>query len=146
MADITITVKGLTGRQIDITLDDGTQLDAVPALIRAEEEESASLTDAMYGDIFLSTNSTINITNNGTDTLATLNFGTGTFLICKAAEGATLEARQIQKLEIASAKREFLGKADFTYDRTELPTRYVGNNVVDNANPDGLLLSRPWAD
>jgi hypothetical protein len=49
-------------------------------------------------------------------------------------------------LEIASAKREFLGKADFTYDRTELPTRYVGNDVVDNANPDGLLLSRPWAD
>ena len=44
MANITITVKGLTGRQIDITLDDGTRLDAVPALIRAQEEESASLT------------------------------------------------------------------------------------------------------
>ena len=86
MADITITVKGLTGRQIDITLDDGTQLDAVPALIRAEEEESASLTDAMYGDIFLSTNSTINITNNGTDTLATLNFAASTFVfsVCAA--------------------------------------------------------------
>ena len=53
MANITITVKGLTGRQIDITLDDGTQLDAVPALIRAQEEESASLTDAMYGNSWL---------------------------------------------------------------------------------------------
>ena len=145
MANITITVKGLTGRQIDITLDDGTRLDAVPALIRAQEEESASLTDAMYGDIFLSTNSVINITNNGTSTLATLGFGTGTFLICKAAVGGTLEARQIQKLEIASAKREFLG-APSTYDRTELPTRYVGNNVVDNTNSGGLLLGRPWAE
>ena len=145
MANITITVKGLTGRQIGITLDDGTQLDAVPALIRAQEEESASLTDAMYGDIFLSTNPVINITNDGTSTLATLGFGTGTFLICKAAVGATLEARQIQKLEIASAKKEFLG-APSTYDRTELPTRYVGNNVVDNPNSGGLLLGRPWAE
>jgi len=146
MANITITVKGLTGRQIDITLSDATQLDGIPALIRAQEEESASLTDAMYGDVFLNTNPNINITNNGSDTLATLGFGTGTFLICKAAEGATLEARQLQKLEIASAKREFLGKSDFTYDITELPTKYVGDNVVDNPNPDGLLLGRPWAD
>ena len=145
MANITITVKGLTGRQIPITLDDGLQLDDVPALIRAQEEESASLTDAMYGDIFLNTNPLINITNNGTDTLATLGFGTGTFLICKAKADGTLEARQIQKLEIASAKREFLGDPA-TYDRTELPTRYVGNNVVDNANSGGFLLGRPWAE
>ena len=94
MANITITVKGLTGRQIPITLDDGLQLDDVPALIRAQEEESASLTDAMYGDIFLNTNPLINITNNGTDTLATLGFGTGTFLICKAKADGTLEARK----------------------------------------------------
>lgn len=30
------------------------------------------------------------------------------------------------------------------YDLTELPTQYVGNNVVNNINEDGLKLGRPW--
>jgi hypothetical protein len=145
MADITITVKGLTGRQIDITLSDATQLDGIPALIRAQEEESASLTDGMYGEVSLDTNPDINLANNGTDTLATLGFGGGEFLICHPAEGATREDRQVQKLEIAAAKREFLAKADYTYDLTQLPTKYSGDTVVDNPNSGGLLEGRPWA-
>ena len=145
MNNITNTLKGLTGRQIAITLDDGLQLDDVPALIRAQEEESAAMTDAMYGEISLRDNPSINLTNNGTDTLVSLGFGGGEFLICKPLEGATLEDRQVQKLIIASAKREFLGKAVYTYDLSELPTKYSGNAVVDNSNVGGLKLGRPWA-
>ena len=145
MANITITLKGLTGRQIAITLNDGLQLDDVPALIRAQEEESAAMTDAMYGEISLRDNPSINLTNNGTDTLVSLGFSGGEFLICKPLGGATLEDRQVQKLIIASAKREFLGKSVYTYDLSELPTKYSGNAVVDNSNVGGLKLGRPWA-
>ena len=31
-----------------------------------------------------------------------------------------------------------------TYDITQLPTQYDGNNIVDNANTGGLLQGRPW--
>ena len=32
------------------------------------------------------------------------------------------------------------------YDITELPTQYSDNTVVDNENPDGLILGRPWIE
>ena len=50
----------------------------------------------------------------------------------------TKEQRQIAKLELAAAKR---GQS---YDRDLLPTKYVGNDVVNNPNPGGLQPQRPW--
>jgi hypothetical protein len=35
-------------------------------------------------------------------------------------------------------------RARNTYDITELPTQYSGNNIVDNPNTGGLLPARPW--
>ena len=31
-----------------------------------------------------------------------------------------------------------------TYDITELPTKYSGNTLIDNPNPDGLIPGHPW--
>lgn len=77
---------------------------------------------------------------------------------------STKESRQKAKLEIAQAKRQgktvandgsITGNIDTTkpyyrsnniYDIAELPTQYSGDNVIDNPNPDGLLLGRPWID
>lgn len=74
----------------------------------------------------------------------------------------TKEDRQLAKLAIAKAKREgkivaddgtVSGSTDSTkpyfrnrndYDITQLPTQYDGNNVLDNPNPGGLILGRPW--
>jgi hypothetical protein len=50
----------------------------------------------------------------------------------------TKEARQIAKLDLAAAKR---GES---YDRDLLPTKYVGNDVVNNTNLGGLQPQRPW--
>jgi hypothetical protein len=50
----------------------------------------------------------------------------------------TKEERQIAKLELAAAKRSE------SYDRDLLPTKYDGNNVIDNPNPGGLQPHRPW--
>jgi len=74
----------------------------------------------------------------------------------------TKEAKQKAKLNIAQAKRQgktvavdgtISGAIDpsknyyrtnNTYDITELPTQYNGNNITDNPNIDGLVPARPW--
>lgn len=50
----------------------------------------------------------------------------------------TKEARQIAKLDLAAAKR---GES---YNRDLLPTKYVGDTVVNTPNPGGLQPHRPW--
>lgn len=66
---------------------------------------------------------------------------------------ATKEARQAAKLELAQANRQANGdtsavayRKNNEYDITALPTQYVGNNIYNNPNPDGLLLGRPWVN
>lgn len=74
----------------------------------------------------------------------------------------TKEERQVAKLDIAQAKRQgkvvatdgtVTGNVDPTkpyyrennvYDITELPTQYIGNEIIDNPNVDGLQQARPW--
>jgi len=50
----------------------------------------------------------------------------------------TKELRQIAKLDLAAAKR---GES---YDIDLLPTKYDGNNLVNNPNVGGLQPHRPW--
>ena len=74
----------------------------------------------------------------------------------------TKEDRQLAKLDLAKAKREgkivaddgtVSGSADPSkpyyrdrndYDITQLPTKYDGNDILDNPNVGGLVLGRPW--
>ena len=57
---------------------------------------------------------------------------------------ATKELRQKAKLALAAANRAADGNARSTYDITQLPTQYVGDNVTDNPNTGGLVVGRPW--
>lgn len=77
----------------------------------------------------------------------------------------TKEERQLAKLELAKAKRQgkiitegggtwsASGSVDPTatayrvrneYDINQLPTKYVGNDIILNDHPSGLQLGRPW--
>ena len=59
----------------------------------------------------------------------------------------TKEERQIAKLELAQTKRQLTGnpgRALKYYDLDLLPTKYSGNNVVNNTNDGGLVAGRPW--
>ena len=60
----------------------------------------------------------------------------------------TKELRQIAKLELAQTKRQLVGTAGYHnlryYDLDLLPTKYVGNDVVNNPNVGGLQAGRPW--
>lgn len=58
----------------------------------------------------------------------------------------TKELRQKAKLDLAAAKRASTGNKRATYDITQLPTRYLGNNVINNPNSGGLVQGRPWVE
>ncbi len=55
--------------------------------------------------------------------------------------------RQLAKLALAETNRTTSGRPD-TLTITDLPTTYApGDNttLVDNPNPAGLVLGRPWS-
>jgi hypothetical protein len=56
----------------------------------------------------------------------------------------TKQARQVAKLDASAAKRLAQGNPRNTYDINKLPTKYSGNNIVDNPNIGGLQQGRPW--
>ena len=57
---------------------------------------------------------------------------------------ATKELRQKAKLDLAAANRAAVGNPRSTYDITQLPTQYSGNNIINNPNVGGLVQGRPW--
>lgn len=57
---------------------------------------------------------------------------------------STKEAKQKAKLDLAAQDRAAVGNPRATYDITELPTQYSGNDIVDNPNIGGLIEGRPW--
>jgi hypothetical protein len=66
---------------------------------------------------------------------------------------ATKQLRQVAKLNLAQTKRQAGGdtslvyyRANNTYDIEGLPTKYNGDDVVDNANTGGLIQGRPWVN
>lgn len=62
------------------------------------------------------------------------------------SELATKELRQKAKLDLAASKRAADGNPRSTYDITQLPTQYDGDDVIDNPNIGGLVQGRPWFD
>jgi len=138
MTDITVKYKGLTGAQGEITIDNGETLDDLIADIATEE----GISNTDYYRISLSRNYAINdvVEGDSSNTLLSLGVVTGDEFLCATKQYGTKEERQKQKLDIAAAKRSD------TYDITQLPTQYSGNDVVDNPNSGGLLETRPWAD
>jgi hypothetical protein len=136
MANITVKYKGLTGKQGSITIDNGESLDSLIADIATDE----GITQTDYYRISLNRDFGINdvVEGDSSNTLASLGIVTGDEFLCKTKQSGTKEQRQKQKLDIAAAKK------NDTYDITQLPTQYDGNDVVDNANSGGLVAGRPW--
>lgn len=57
---------------------------------------------------------------------------------------ASKQARQEAKLAAAATKRATDGRRH-TLTINNLPTKFSGNSIVDNANTGGLVLGRPWS-
>ena len=154
----TIKCKGLTGVQFNLTVTMGsTTMNGLTALAQAVEGQE--IVTAMYAEIHAEKDSTINQTNNGSDTLTAAGLSEGDMVICiprYSGSNGFKRQRQEEKLRIAVTKRKGLAAADTnaiyyralnTKSKTNLPTLYAaGNNtnLVDNANSGGLVTGRPW--
>ncbi len=152
MANINLTYWGLTGVKGTVTVDEAVLVDALITAIATDEGLDTNyyvvskLDDPSKSSYYYSDSST---------TIDTIGITASSVLLCTPNQTGSKEARQIQKLDIAQRKRQG-GPADDSsvdvpyyrilneYDRNSLPTKYVGNDIVDNANPAGLLAGRPW--
>ncbi len=137
MASIDLTYKGLTGAYGSITgFDDTTTIDDLIIAIAADEGlDTNYYTISKLGN----PSDTLSITyGDSTTSVADLGIVDGDTILCTPNQTGSRESRQLQKLDIAALKRSD------TYDITQLPTRYSGNNIVDNPNVGGLVLGRPW--
>tara|TARA_B100000123_G_scaffold226795_1_gene175725 strand:- start:53 stop:526 length:474 start_codon:yes stop_codon:yes gene_type:complete len=154
----TIKCKGLTGVQFNLTVTMGsTTMNGLTAL--AQAVEGREIITAMYAEIHAEKDSSINQTNNGSDTLTAAGLAEGDMVICLprySGSNGFKRQRQEEKLRIAVTKRKGLAAGDTnavyyralnTKTKTNLPTLYAaGNNtnLVDNANSGGLVTGRPW--
>ena len=138
MADI--TYWGLTSTKGTVTIAD-TSTATIEDLIAAVAADEGL--DTNYYQLSKSTdpsNTLSSVIGDSTlpPTLDALGIGDGDTVYCTTNQTGSKEERQVQKLDIAAAKR---GEA---YDINKLPTKYSGNSVVDNANTGGLQERRPW--
>jgi hypothetical protein len=154
MANITLSYWGLTGIKGSVTVDESATVDDLITAVATDEGLDTNyyviskLGDPSKSSYYFS---------DSTTTLDDVSVGIvdGDTVLCTPDQTGTKEQRQIQKLDIAQRKR--LGGLDDDsttdavyyrslneYDRDKLPSKYVGNTAVDNANPGGLLLGRPW--
>ncbi len=140
MANITITVQSLlNAAQYDsYTIDNGQTINQLKTVIQTATGVETSWYDIVKNEEILS----------GTSTLSSLGIVSGTQLRThnKISRLATLQDRQVAKLELAQLERLELSNPYPYYDIDELPTQYDGNDIVDNPNPDGLIEGRPWID
>ena len=138
MANITITVQSLLNTAVynSYTIDNGQTVNQLKTAIN-----SARGFDSSWYNIVLDQQVV-----SGTATLASLGIVSGTRLRTANVIDrlATKELRQKAKLDLSALDRAADGNPRSTYDITELPTQYSGNNVVDNPQPNGLILGRPW--
>lgn len=138
MANINITVQSLlNAAEFDpYTVADTTTVGTFKTTIETSTGANVNWFDLVFNEVVLNT----------ANTLASYSIVSGSQLRThnKISRLTTLEDRQVAKLELSKLERIALSNPRPNYDILELPTRYVGNTVVDNPNPGGLITGRPW--
>ena len=77
-------------------------------------------------------------------TLTAMGIIDGDVILCTTNQYGSKQERQEAKLAIAGKKRELTSRT-YTLTIDNLPTKYTGNAVTDNANTGGLVEGRPWS-
>ena len=150
MANINIKYKGLTGLLNDLTIDDGQTMAQLRSAIITDE----TLNSAYYGRVSIHKNGLVKDSTDDSGTTL-LNAGIVAGDIITVASDRNQASRQLSQemqLDIAQLKRKAGGDTSKPYyrslndyDKTELPTQYEGDSLLDNPNSQGLLLGRPWS-
>lgn len=139
MANITITVQSLinTATYNSYTIDNGQTVDQLKTAINTARSYNSTWYDIVLNESVAS----------GSATLASLGIVSGTVLRThnKIGRLSTRQARQEAKLALAGLDRVASSESRTTLTINNLPTKYSGNTIVDNANTGGLVLGRPWS-
>ena len=150
MANINIKYKGLTGLLNDLTIDNGQTMAQLRSAIISDE----GLSSSYYSRVSIHKNGLV---KDSTDFSATtlLNAGIDAGDVITVSSERSQASRQLSQemqLDIAQLKRKAGGDTSKPYyrslndyDKTELPTQYEGDSLLDNPNSEGLLLGRPWS-
>ena len=141
----TIYYYGLLGTRSSatVTLSSVTFNSLITTISTAEGLSSS------YYAASLESNPKINSVTSGSTTFSVLGIANSSTVICTPLQTGTKEARQIQKLTIAQAKRTSAGNTSTNYYRTYhtfnrdlLAAKYVGNTATNISNT--LTNHRPW--
>ena len=139
MANITITVQSLLNTAVynSYTIDNGQTVDQLKTAINTARSFNSTWYDIVLNESVVS----------GSATLASLGIVSGTVLRThnKIGRLSTRQARQEAKLALAGLDRVASSETRTTLTINNLPTKYSGNTLVDNANTGGLVLGRPWS-
>lgn len=124
--------------KLTISVTSATTVEQLKDLVSVAEGVNTNIMAFYYNDQELAS----------TSTLATINVSTSTYIRSSNIISTlpTKEERQKSKLDLAAAKRVVDGKSRATYDITQLPTQYNGDDIINNPNIGGLVIGRPWID
>jgi hypothetical protein len=130
-----LTKKGTVTVNLTVTIDQLITAIATDEVLATEYYTVSSLYDPSKSSLTFGDSST---------TLTQLGLVDGGTVLCTTNQTGSKQERQVAKLAIAGKKRSLTSRTS-TLTIDNLPTKYTGNTVTDNANVGGLVAGRPWS-
>jgi hypothetical protein len=130
-----LTKKGTVTVNLTVTIDQLITAIATDEVLATEYYTVSSLYDPSKSSLTFGDSST---------TLTQLGLVDGGTVLCTTNQVGSKQERQVAKLAIAGKKRSLTSRIS-TLTIDNLPTKYTGNAVTDNANVGGLVAGRPWS-
>jgi hypothetical protein len=130
-----LSKKGSVTVNLTVTIDQLITAIATDEALATEYYTVSSLYDPSKSSLTYGDSST---------TLTQLGLVDGGTVLCTTNQVGSKQERQVAKLAIAAKKRSLTGRY-YALTIDNLPTKYTGNAVTDNANVGGLVAGRPWS-
>ena len=130
-----LSKKGSVTVALTVTIDQLITAIATDEVLATEYYTVSSLYDPSKSSLTYGDSST---------TLTQLGLVDGGTVLCTTNQVGSKQERQVAKLAIAGKKRSLTSRTS-TLTIDNLPTKYTGNAVTDNANSGGLVAGRPWS-
>ena len=130
-----LSKKGSVTVNLTVTIDQLLTAIATDETLSTEYYTISKLSDPSKNSLTYGDSST---------TLTAMGIIDGDVILCTTNQYGSKQERQVAKLAIAGKKRELTSRT-YTLTIDNLPTKYTGNEVTDNANTGGLVAGRPWS-
>ena len=130
-----LSKKGTVTVALTVTIDQLLTAIATDEILSTEYYTISKLSDPSKSSLTYGDSST---------TLTAMGIVDGDVILCTTNQFGSKQERQEAKLAIAGKKRLQTSRT-YTLTINNLPTKYTGNAVTDNANSGGLVAGRPWS-